>query len=587
MINLTLEKKQNIFLMYPEVRRAFEAEVPLKMNESEFWHKYFKNEYYNAGMARDGRQDSSSSSSSYGGDDLFARYAVEKRPTSSSSSSEQDKESNDGLQKLQDHPVAPEFDLLSSLGDSYRKPSSLDVDPEAAVPQLTKGGGGAFGTYLDLSKTASKYNKNSELVMSVTESFSSSSSSVSASSSSSSSSSSGARHSSSGSGSGLGSSLEGEFTEQNRLAAPDYIPVSWTLEGKRRTEGQKQEERGMGDKDRWRGEGEGEGKKESRSVGEGPEDGGGGGRGGGGEREGEGEGEAYTGGGEGGAFAVSKGHVRIKRSFTDAGLEAGGEDTKMTRIKGAFSIATATASRVVGLGAASKLQRLEDSGQEPLKSAEETMRGLPGLFMSCNRAEKVFSLEMSKIQKTPWIYRRPVPTSASSSASNHGLPPSQSASVDLSSMYPMDRGRERMAVSESEVSEQFKEETLELYIDITELLRHFYGILNRNTAYVASGRAIGVRDSASIDKADAILKRLSEDKTRSLEARKKRIREQGVPADSSNFVDLTSNGFASSSSLLGGVDPKMEPYIAVLNELALLIRRAEITWLLFNQSFPT
>jgi hypothetical protein len=144
-----------------------------------------------------------------------------------------------------------------------------------------------------------------------------------------------------------------------------------------------------------------------------------------------------------------------------------------------------------------------------------------------------------------------------------------------------------MAVSESEVSEQFKEETLELYIDITELLRHFYGILNRNTAYVASGRAIGVRDSASIDKADAILKRLSEDKTRSLEARKKRIREQGVPADSSNFVDLTSNGFASSSSLLGGVDPKMEPYIAVLNELALLIRRAEITWLLFNQSFPT
>jgi hypothetical protein len=153
----------------------------------------------------------------YGRDDLFARYAVEMKNRNGASSADTDRGPKENLRRLAEHPVAAEFDLLSSMGDTYGKPN--DSGAEKAMPQQGSGGS-AYGTFLDLGKTASKYNKNSELVMSGagTERETELSSTFSATGTN-------GRASSSK----LSRSLA--FTEQNMQAAPGYIPVSWTSEG--------------------------------------------------------------------------------------------------------------------------------------------------------------------------------------------------------------------------------------------------------------------------------------------------------------------------------------------------------------------
>ena len=148
------------------------------------------------------------------------------------------------------------------------------------------------------------------------------------------------------------------------------------------------------------------------------------------------------------------------------------------------------------------------------------------------------------------------------------------------------------------------------YCDITELLRHFYGSLNRPSGNSDSSGGSGstgstgstgssFRDKASLDKAEAILKRLCEDKMRALDARKRRIKEyrtaHTVSQSSSSssvgkVVDLTEPSalqrkasLSTTKSLLSSaVDLMDEPYSVVLSELVLLIRRAEIAWNIFS-----
>ena len=77
-INLTVEKKQNIFMMYPEVYRAFEAEVPLRMQEADFWRRYFDNELYNNSgniSLPSGKSTEQAPMSFRPKDELFSRYA--------------------------------------------------------------------------------------------------------------------------------------------------------------------------------------------------------------------------------------------------------------------------------------------------------------------------------------------------------------------------------------------------------------------------------------------------------------------------------------------------------------------------------
>jgi hypothetical protein len=75
---LTPEKKQNIFMMYPEVYRAFEAEVPLRMQEADFWRRYFDNELYNNSgniSLPSGKSTEQAPMSFRPKDELFSRYA--------------------------------------------------------------------------------------------------------------------------------------------------------------------------------------------------------------------------------------------------------------------------------------------------------------------------------------------------------------------------------------------------------------------------------------------------------------------------------------------------------------------------------
>ena len=136
-VTLTTELKHNIFAIYPEVRRAFEAEVPIKRSETEFWRTYFQSEFYNAkpGTTADVTRD-----------DLFARYANQTETAVKSSTSS----------KLPTKLQHPDIDLTASFND-YRPAEALDsADMSTAV---TAGGANTTGAI------AERYNRCSALVL--------------------------------------------------------------------------------------------------------------------------------------------------------------------------------------------------------------------------------------------------------------------------------------------------------------------------------------------------------------------------------------------------------------------------------------
>lgn len=135
-INLTVELKQNIFAMYPEVRRAFDAEVPLKRSELEFWGIFFQSEFYNARNSAGGRGSSSEAFR----DDLFARY-TDQKPASTEA----------GKRKVDAQILHADVDLTASFGD-YRPPESFDPSDMTATD----------------SAVSAKYNRNSALVLGAT-----------------------------------------------------------------------------------------------------------------------------------------------------------------------------------------------------------------------------------------------------------------------------------------------------------------------------------------------------------------------------------------------------------------------------------
>lgn len=89
-VSLNPEKKQNIFIMYPEVYRAFEAEVPLRMQETDFWTRYFNNEIYNSSGSfsiSSGKSSDHVPSSFRPKDELFSKYADNSDASKAQSSS--------------------------------------------------------------------------------------------------------------------------------------------------------------------------------------------------------------------------------------------------------------------------------------------------------------------------------------------------------------------------------------------------------------------------------------------------------------------------------------------------------------------
>lgn len=93
---------------------------------------------------------------------------------------------------------------------------------------------------------------------------------------------------------------------------------------------------------------------------------------------------------------------------------------------------------------------------------------------------------------------------------------------------------------------------LEVYTDVTELLRHFYAILSR------SGAAAPVPGNAAATKAEAIMTRLMEVAAQQLEPRKRQAAE----------------AFRSSPE-------RKEAALALVNGVLQLVQRANVTWGVF------
>ena len=96
---------------------------------------------------------------------------------------------------------------------------------------------------------------------------------------------------------------------------------------------------------------------------------------------------------------------------------------------------------------------------------------------------------------------------------------------------------------------------LEVYTDVTELLRHFYATLHR------TGAGAAVPGNAAASKAEAILQRLVDVSGKSLEARKRQSAEQYISAPD-----------------------KKEASTALINGILVLIQRANVTWGMFQNS---
>ena len=127
-IDLTKEKRDQIFQMYPAVRKAFEAEVPLNKTETDFWVAYFQSEYF----ARDKGGRAGGDDDTYGRtDDMFSRYEerlgdterIRSAPSSSSSSSSSSSQSNNMKKKLTGI-VGSDVDLTAFIGDFGPKDAS-------------------------------------------------------------------------------------------------------------------------------------------------------------------------------------------------------------------------------------------------------------------------------------------------------------------------------------------------------------------------------------------------------------------------------------------------------------------------------
>jgi hypothetical protein len=96
------------------------------------------------------------------------------------------------------------------------------------------------------------------------------------------------------------------------------------------------------------------------------------------------------------------------------------------------------------------------------------------------------------------------------------------------------------------------QEMLESFTEVTELLRHFYTVLNR------PGSAAAVPGNAAAAKAEAILQRLLEVNLKSLEARKR----------------LASEAYKTNHE-------RRDAALALINSILLLVQRANVTWGIF------
>ncbi|TYZ60692.1 hypothetical protein PybrP1_005841 [[Pythium] brassicae (nom. inval.)] len=133
--NLNAEVIHQIFIQYPAVHLAYEAQVPDKMTETEFWGAFFKSKYFH----RDRKA---------GHDDLFTKYE------------ERERELTRGVAVDPRAVVDPLVDLTSTEGDFSALQRALITRTQQP------GGSGSGGSKDDSSdRTIAKFNRHGAYVL--------------------------------------------------------------------------------------------------------------------------------------------------------------------------------------------------------------------------------------------------------------------------------------------------------------------------------------------------------------------------------------------------------------------------------------
>ena len=153
-LQLHKDVKDEIFLMYPAVAKAFETK-DINLSEEEFWIQYFNSEYYN----RDKGQLLSKERNKGGGDDIFSRLEdprASAHPLLTSISAKTNLTTHSSLSGI----VVPDVDLTSNYGDHR----VVETDRGLEGIETSKHSKDVINSSLAVS-IAAKYNKKSNIVI--------------------------------------------------------------------------------------------------------------------------------------------------------------------------------------------------------------------------------------------------------------------------------------------------------------------------------------------------------------------------------------------------------------------------------------
>jgi len=153
---------------------------------------------------------------------------------------------------------------------------------------------------------------------------------------------------------------------------------------------------------------------------------------------------------------------------------------------------------------------------------------------------------------------------------------------------------------EDGIDEDIKQELYEIYSDVTELLRHFYSMLNRchhdnlNCNHITSS---GRSNNSNMNKTEAILNRLLEIRENKLNVKKTNISthyhttniniknhhdHHRFLSNNERYADkvgvVSGRNTVSNDKMITMSKVRFEASIAVINGINMLIRRAETTW---------
>ncbi|KAJ1442899.1 hypothetical protein B484DRAFT_441874 [Ochromonadaceae sp. CCMP2298] len=263
-------------------------------------------------------------------------------------------------------------------------------------------------------------------------------------------------------------------------------------------------------------------------------------------------------------------HRRDKHPAAAVKVEGSGAGEAAVVVPSAFGV---SAGRAAQLRSPTSRKTALQSLRARLATSAGVVASLETCFPTGEKAGDFFKADLKKLRKGS---QRPATALSSGATGSRVGPPASSGDVvDLTdgagfeqqvgssahagalSMLGIEASRLAEVVPEKREDEDalldpnFKQELLEMFTAVTELLRHFYASLNK-----ASREESSARSSAST-KAEALLDRLVEQCGRDVEARKRSVAAAG-DKDKSHAV------------------------LAALNGILILIQKAKMNWSIFQ-----